>query len=145
MRELLSLQMELVPDLMEVMQRRLRVLRNIYLRQPVGRRNLANSLNTTERILRGEVEFLKEQGLVHVENVGMFVTDKGLSTLESLEALIDDARGKAEDEAKLRDMLRVEKVIIVPGQSDLNDLDKKELGRSAARFLLSVQIGRAHV
>ncbi|RKD22613.1 hypothetical protein BEP19_10150 [Ammoniphilus oxalaticus] len=138
MRDFFSLQLKLVPDLIHVMQRRLHVLRNIYLQQPIGRRSLAASLNTTERILRGEVEFLKEQGFVRVENVGMSLTDEGLTTLESLESMIKDLYGLSEYETKLQEILNVKRVIVAPGQSAMSDLDKKELGRTAASLLLSV-------
>ena len=53
MREFLSLQLKLVPDMLQIMRKRLDILRRIYLQQPIGRRSLAASLDTTERILRG--------------------------------------------------------------------------------------------
>ncbi|RXT05210.1 sugar-binding transcriptional regulator [Ammoniphilus sp. CFH 90114] len=138
MREFLSLQLKLVPDLVEVMQKRLSILRNIYLQQPIGRRSLASSLNTTERILRAEVDFLKEQGLVHVESIGMFLTDTGLQILETLEGLIKDVYGLSDMEAELQRVLQVKRVIVVPGQSHESEVDKKELGRAAANHLTSI-------
>ncbi|WP_134704675.1 sugar-binding transcriptional regulator [Ammoniphilus sp. YIM 78166] len=138
MREFLALQLRLVPDLVEVMQKRLSILRNIYLQQPIGRRSLAVSLHTTERILRAEVDFLKEQGLVQVESIGMFLTDTGLQILESLEGLIKDVYGLSDMESELQQRLKVNRVIVVPGQSSEVELDKKELGRAAANYLLSV-------
>lgn len=138
MREFLSLQLKLVPDLIEIMQKRLSILRNIYLQQPIGRRSLAATLNTTERILRAEVDFLKEQGLVHVESIGMSLTDLGLQILESLESLIKDVYGLSDMEAELQKILQVPRVIVVPGHSDESELDKKELGRAAATHLLSI-------
>lgn len=138
MREFLSLQLKLVPDLFEVMKKRLSILRHIYLQQPIGRRSLALSLNTTERILRGEVDFLKEQGLVYVESVGMFLTDTGLQVLESLEELIKDVYGLSDLESDVQKILQIKRVIVIPGKSDELDLNKKELGRTAAHFLLSV-------
>lgn len=138
MREFLSLQLKLIPDLLEVMQKRLAILRNIYLQQPIGRRSLALSLNTTERILRGEVDFLKEQDLVHVESIGMFLTETGLQILESLEDVLKDVYGLSDLEAEVQHILQVKRVIVVPGKSDEFDLNKKELGRSAAHYLLSI-------
>lgn len=138
MREFLALQLKLVPDLVEVMQKRLSILRNIYLQQPIGRRSLAVSLHTTERILRAEVDFLKEQGLVQVESIGMFLTDTGLQILESLEGLIKDVYGLSDMESELQQRLKVNRVIVVPGQSNEVEIDKKELGRAAANYLLSV-------
>jgi len=138
MRELLSLQLRLVPDLLEVMQKRLEILRKIQLQEPVGRRSLAHALNTTERILRSEVDFLKEQGLVHVESIGMFITENGKNVLESLETVMKDVYGISDLELELQKKLGLKRVIVVPGESEEMEQDKKELGRIAAQHLLSI-------
>jgi central glycolytic genes regulator len=138
MREFLSLQSKLVPDILHVMQKRLDILRRIYLQQPIGRRSLAASLNTTERILRGEVEFLKEQGLVRVETVGMFLSDQGLAVMESLEGLMKEVFGLSHLETELQQFLGVKRVVVVSGDSEEDELVKKELGRSASQYLMSI-------
>ncbi|HJV45479.1 MAG TPA: sugar-binding domain-containing protein [Bacillota bacterium] len=138
MRELLSLQLKLIPDMLELMQRRLNILRNIYLQQPIGRRSLAAVLNTTERILRGEVDFLKDQGLVYVESVGMFLTDSGLEILNTLEDVIKEVYGLSDLESELQRILSVKRVIVVPGKSEDPELSKLEMGRSAGQYLMSI-------
>nr|OTP15936.1 SorC family transcriptional regulator [Enterococcus sp. 9E7_DIV0242] len=40
------------PDMLDVMQERYHILRNIYWMQPIGRRSLSESMGLTERILR---------------------------------------------------------------------------------------------
>ena len=45
------------------MQTRMQILQYIRLMQPIGRRNLSASLGMTERVLRSEVQVLKEQKL----------------------------------------------------------------------------------
>lgn len=47
------------PDILSVLQERFKILRNIYWMQPIGRRNLAESLELTERVLRTETDLLK--------------------------------------------------------------------------------------
>lgn len=54
---------KLLPDLLPVMQTRMQILQYIRLMQPIGRRNLSASLGMTERVLRSEVQVLKEQNL----------------------------------------------------------------------------------
>ena len=138
MQELLSLQLKLVPDLLDVMQKRLDILRHVYLQQPIGRRSLAQSLDITERVLRAEVDFLRDQGLIYVENIGMSLTSLGIEVMESLDHLIKEVYGLSSLEQRLQPLLRVKRVFVVPGNSDESDLNKRELGRKAAQYLLSV-------
>ena len=63
MQEILRLQKKIVPELVEVLEKRYNVLRTIYYNQPIGRRILANQLNLGERIVRTEINFLKSQGV----------------------------------------------------------------------------------
>ena len=44
MQEILKLQMKIVPELVEVLEKRYNILRTIYYKQPIGRRILANDL-----------------------------------------------------------------------------------------------------
>ncbi len=57
MRELLDIQLQLVPDLMDVLKKRYTILHHILLSGVVGRRTLAVSLDLTERVARSETEF----------------------------------------------------------------------------------------
>ena len=63
MQSFIDIQKRLLPDLLQVLQKRYSILRYIGFMQPVGRRSLAASLGYTERVLRSEVDFLKEQNL----------------------------------------------------------------------------------
>jgi central glycolytic genes regulator len=86
MREILDIQVKLLPDLVEVMQKRYTILNLIMISRVVGRRTLAAAMNMTERVLRGEIEFLKAQGLLEIESLGMRVTDSGLQLLEEMDS-----------------------------------------------------------
>ena len=48
MQEILSLQKKIVPELVEVLEKRYSILRTIYYNQPIGRRVLANQLDLGE-------------------------------------------------------------------------------------------------
>lgn len=132
MDTVLKIQQKLLPDLLEVMQKRYQVLRYIRLMEPIGRRILANHLGMTERILRGEILFLKEQGLVNISPGGMSLTPEGRHLLRQLEPIMKEVSGLKELEQQLRAILNIEEVIIVAGDSDENDLVKKEMGRACA-------------
>ena len=54
----------IAPDVLEVVKKRYRIMQNIFWMQPIGRRNLADSLGLTERVLRGETDYLRDQRLI---------------------------------------------------------------------------------
>jgi len=135
MLDLLQVQSKLTPDLLEIMQKRYKILHLISLMQPIGRRSLAQSLGLTERILRAEVDFLKQQGLIEVETIGMRLSDEGLFVLQEVSPFIKKIFGLSELERKLENKLNIHKVIVVSGNADENELTKKEMGKAAAQLL----------
>ncbi|PTX59611.1 central glycolytic genes regulator [Melghirimyces profundicolus] len=135
MKSILELQRQLLPDLLEVMRKRYEVLRHIRLMQPVGRRSLASALAMTERVLRSEVDFLKDRGLVRIEAVGMSLTPLGADLVSDLEPIIKDLFGLTELEIRLARVLRLKKAVVVQGDSDQSDWVKKEMGRAGVRLL----------
>lgn len=136
MKAFFALQKQLLPDLLDVMKKRYRLLRDIRLMQPIGRRSLAESVHMTERVLRKEVTFLKRQGLIHVESVGMRLTREGVRLLDELEPLVKDLFGLTELEQAVAAAFDLRAVVIVPGNSDKSDAVKKALGREGANVLL---------
>ncbi|GIP34264.1 sugar-binding transcriptional regulator [Paenibacillus sp. J2TS4] len=135
MRAILEIQKQLMPDMIELLKKRYTILHHIQVSRLVGRRTLASSLNMTERVLRGEVEFLKNQGLLEVESFGMRVSEAGQKLLEQLEPMIKELFGLSDMEKQIGDAFQLEKVIIVPGDSDLSPSTRKELGRAGASAL----------
>jgi central glycolytic genes regulator len=135
MKDLIQIQQKLVPDLLDEMKSRYRILQQIQLTQPIGRRTLAQNLGTTERILRAEVEFLKNQALISAETVGMSVTEAGRQILNQLELVMRELEGFRELEEKLSRALGIPKVYIVPGDSEKNSLVKREMGYLTARII----------
>lgn len=130
MQSLIEAQKKLLPNLLEVMQKRYRILHYISLMQPVGRRVLSNSLGISERVLRSEVQFLKEQNLLIISSVGMSLTQEGKELLHALEDVMRELLGLKDLETKLMEKLHIEGVIVVAGDSDLSPWVKKEMGRA---------------
>ena len=52
LEDILKLQQKIVPELVELLEKRYNILRTIYYNQPIGRRILANNLGIGERIVR---------------------------------------------------------------------------------------------
>jgi len=130
MRTLIDAQKKLLPDLLETMQKRYQILQYIRLMQPIGRRVLATNLGLSERVLRSEVEFLKEQSLIDVSSAGMSLTLEGNELLETLEDVMKEVLGLKDLENKIKNILQIKSVIIIAGDSDRSPWVKKEMGRA---------------
>ncbi|MBM6618996.1 sugar-binding transcriptional regulator [Bacillus suaedaesalsae] len=137
MKTLIDIQKKLLPDLLTVMQKRYRILQYIRLNEPIGRRSLSVALDITERVLRSEVDFLKEQELIVMNSAGMALTDDGYQVLFELEEMMKEVAGISVLEKKLQEKLQIKNVIIVPGNSDYSPFAKQEMGRAAAVCLKS--------
>ncbi|NMO97163.1 sugar-binding transcriptional regulator [Paenibacillus lemnae] len=137
MRHILEIQEQLLPDLMETLKRRYTILRQIRSSGLVGRRTLASSLAMTERVLRAETDFMKAQGLLEIESLGMRISRAGELLLDQLEPAMKDLFGLDDLEEKIREAYGLRKVVIVPGDSESSPDVKRELGRAGARALLS--------
>lgn len=135
MYSIIDLQKRLLPDLLEVMQKRYSILQYINIMQPVGRRSLAGSLSLTERVLRSEVEFLKDQDLIDISSVGMSLTSEGTKILINLESVMREVTGIDEIERQLKRQLNIKRVLVVSGDSDESPWVKSELGRATANCM----------
>lgn len=139
MKRLLNIQKQLVPDILEVLTERFRILRFIRLMQPIGRRSLATSLGMSERVLRSEVTFLKEQRLIHIASSGMTLTEQGQTLHDQLEEMMREVFDLKELEKQLKQILGLKKVLIVPGDSDQYPTVKKELGKACVQLIKQLQ------
>jgi central glycolytic genes regulator len=133
--EILNLQQKIVPELLEVLQKRYSILKTIYYNAPVGRRMLSNLLGMGERVVRTEINFLKKQNLIDITSEGMKVTEEGEEVLDKLKYLIHDIKGLYEVEKYLEKSLNVKKVFIVPGDADDNEIILNEIGKTAANYI----------
>lgn len=145
MHSLIQAQQKLLPDLLSVMQKRYQTLQYIRLMQPIGRRNLAVSLGLTERVLRSEVTFLKDQNLLDVYPSGMTLTDEGELLLLQLEEVMKEASGQRLLEITLKEAFSLSEVIVVSGDSDESPWVKKEMGRASAACINRRLVGKKNI
>lgn len=138
MQEILELQKKIVPELVNTLEKRYNVLRTIYHNQPIGRRILANKLDVGERTVRTEIAFLKDQGLIEITTAGMTVTSDGEEIIQKLKDFIHTIKGLSEMEEKIKSLLNLKKVIIVPGDVEENPLVLKDLGKACANYVKDV-------
>ena len=138
MQEILELQRKIVPELVEVLEKRYNVLRTIFYNQPIGRRMLASELNLGERVVRNEIDLLKSQNLIEINTPGMTVTKDGQHILEGLKEFIHQIKGLNDIEKSIKSFLGLKDVVIVPGNVEENPATFKELGKAAANYIKNI-------
>ncbi|WP_270577531.1 sugar-binding transcriptional regulator [Caldibacillus thermoamylovorans] len=138
MKSIINVQKRLIPDLVEIMQKRYRILRYIEIMQPVGRRSLSQNLQITERVLRSETDFLKDQDLIAISMSGMRLTEEGKIILDQLEPIMKEFSSAPELEKQLAAALNLQSCNVVSGNADESDWVKSELGRACVSRLKEV-------
>jgi central glycolytic genes regulator len=131
----LELLKKIAPEMVSVLEMRWRILRNIYLHQPIGRRTLAHHLKIPERPLRAQVQNLSQMGLLEIQPSGMRVTPSGVEVIQGLEGFIFDLKGLDVVAKAIEKRFGCQKVSIVQGNSDEDVSVKLLLGREAGYYL----------
>ncbi|OLS03842.1 sugar-binding transcriptional regulator [Tissierella creatinophila] len=126
---------KIVPEIDEVIQKRYTLLKFISYNQPIGRRTLSTKLSLKERNVRDEVEILRKQNLLKVDNMGMNITCEGKKVLDELNDIYIYLKGIPKLEEELRDALNIKGVIIAPGNCKESDIITKEMGNITFRAL----------
>lgn len=132
---MLSVIEKVVPDMFLLLKRRYHILSQIHRLGPIGRRSLAERLGLTERVLRSEVDVLRNQSLISTSNVGMEITSTGLEVFRKLEKMMGQHVGSQEKETRLANVLSINQCVIVPGDSDKDASVLEDMGHSAVEVL----------
>jgi central glycolytic genes regulator len=135
LREWVDIQKQLLPDMTELLKKRYTILHHIMLSGTLGRRTLAASLGLTERVLRSEIDLMKEQGLLEVHSFGMNISESGRSLIDMLEPMIKELFGLTDLEERIRSHYGIMQVNVVAGDSETSLFTRKELGRAGGLAL----------
>jgi len=130
-----TLHRRIAPELIDIIEDRFSILRQIQFSQPVGRRALAAALGMGERVVRAQGDFLKGAGLIDFTPMGMTVTAEGQTVLDELGSYVRVLHGLADLEEELAERLGVRRVVITRGAADADPASLRELGRAAAGVL----------
>lgn len=138
MQDVLKLQQKVVPEMVDLLEKRYKILRTIYYNQPIGRRILSNQLDMGERIIRTEISFLKSGNLIEINTPGMTITEEGEEIINKLKDFIHEIKGLSELESYIKEKLNLKEVIIVPGDMDEDKTIINELGKVAAQYISGI-------
>jgi len=136
--KVLAIQNSIVPEMSKLLMKRYNLLKSLKNHQPIGRRMLASKIGMTERVLRSEVEILKDLGLIRIETSGMRLSKVGEKLLLDTEELIYNMKGLKDLGNQLKDKMGIRKVSLVEGDSDDNDIIIKDLGKKASLIINSL-------
>lgn len=133
MNSTLDAQKKLVPEMMEILQVRYRMLKYVKMAGPIGRRPLSQMMGLSERETRTMMDLLRAQNLIDVTKEGTSITSDGLHVLQALESTTEG--GSIQDSAakKLTELLGIRVVKVVAGNSDVDSAAKSLLGMEAAK------------
>lgn len=138
MDQLFHLMERFAPEALEIMETRYQILRQVLYNQPVGRRQIGKVLGYPERTIRGEVETLKIRGAIYTTPAGICLTSVGQEMLREVDEYIPFLFNTQTLAKKIKNMFRVDEVIVVPGDSYQDILAKKDLGAAAAHYLVKL-------
>lgn len=124
-----------IPEFTDKLVLRYKILDYISINYPVGRRNISNYFNISERNIRNEMDDLLELGFIEIIKSGAIVTDSGIEILNNLRELINKLNKNEELEKELKSELGIKKVIICDSYDDEN-LGKKQITKVASEYFL---------
>lgn len=130
--KIIEAQQKLVPEMMELLHQRYKVLKFIEVAGPIGRRPLGQMANISERECRNLLEAMRTEGLIRVAKEGATITNEGVTVLHSLGPTIDEWTGQGVVARRLGELLGIQSVKIVPGDCDENPAVKSLIGKEAA-------------
>ncbi|MBS4537771.1 sugar-binding transcriptional regulator [Clostridium sp. D2Q-11] len=138
MNDIINLQKKIIPEMIEILDKRYNILRTIYHNKPIGRRTLASYMDLGERAIRTEVNILKKQGLLEIQSMGMNVTEEGIQVIEELKGFIYQLKGLSNLEDKLKELLNLKNIFVVPGNFDKDEYILSDIGKEASKHILNV-------
>nr|WP_255726770.1 sugar-binding domain-containing protein [Sporosarcina sp. ACRSM] len=143
MDAVMEAQSKLVPEMMELMQQRYRILKFVKMAGPIGRRTIGQMAGLSERETRTMMELLKAQNLILIEKKGTSITAEGNRVYQVLESVMDDWSGRTILGKKLTEMLGIRAVHVVSGNCDTDTTSKSLLGMEAAKqFIANIGEGK---
>ncbi len=138
MNNFLKIQQKIIPEATALLERRYNILRTIFIHQPIGRRTLSQKLGLGERVVRGDIDFLKAMDFIMVSVPGVSLTENGMNMLNNLREFVSEIKGLDHMEEILKKELGYKKIIVVPGDSDEDENVQREIGSAAALYLSSI-------
>lgn len=143
MDSIIEAQIKLVPEMLELLQHRYRVLKIISVSGPIGRRPLCQLAGLSEREIRTMMDILRNLNLIHIAKEGTSITSEGAGVLIALEKTMEQWTERSSIAKRLVQLLGIKTVRVVAGDSDTDLTTKNYLGLEAAtQFTAEIANGK---
>lgn len=136
MQDVFSMMQAIAPDLSAMLQTRYEIL--YHLRQagePLGRKNLAERINSSERSVRTIIDLMREQDLVEVTRVGIRLTEHGHIVSDMITETIKNSSRLHDIEEALKGRLGISNCWVVPGDLEHDSVVYRELSYATQQVL----------
>ncbi|MBS4770317.1 hypothetical protein KG090_03915 [Carnobacteriaceae bacterium zg-ZUI240] len=130
-----NLMIKLVPEAQQQFSRRLSILLLVELNEVIGRRTIADSLKLSERIVRNEIEQLKQLGFVTQSKNGLSLTDNGRVFLSDIHRDSKNEQERLVLQEQLKNKYQLRDCIVVPGDATVNQDTIIHLGQALSNIL----------
>ncbi len=136
--KIFEVQNKVVPETADLLMKRYEILKVVSTFQPIGRRNLSSKLGITERVMRTEIDKMKEMNLIDIQSAGVNLTDAGLKLLSEIHDTFYYIKNLSDIELKLMEKLKLKRVAVVSGDSERDAFTFNDLGKKAAEIVLEL-------
>lgn len=143
--QFMDIQKQILPEILDLMDLRYGILMKVQEKQPVGRRQLALQLDVSERTIRNEIDFLLKENFVAVQRQGIELTPKGGEILSGLKEIIYAFKNIDWLAEELKRILGINKVFVLPGDSDTSSGALDLMGQRASTYVLGLLKGQSVV
>lgn len=133
--ENLRLLNHVAPDLIEQLNLRFRILKEIETHAPIGRRALALRITESERIVRREVDYLASLQLVRIEPKGIYLEQAATDIISGMDEFLSPLAENARLSNALTEKYDIERFYVVSGDADTDEETKRHLGKTTARLM----------
>lgn len=128
--------MEFVPELQDLFIKRYEILKFIRGNERAGRRTIAQGMNISERVVRDEVEKLKNQNFISVSSSGIGIEEKGNRFLNELSSFYREINSRRSLGIEIEKLLGVKKVFVVESGTHIETVEN--LGAQAASIFETI-------
>ncbi len=138
MEDIVYLHSKLVPEVLDLTEKRYSIMKAIEFSQPIGRRTLSNILQKSERWVRSELDILKSQNLIEIDALGMTITPEGKQVLIGLKDYIIELKGLRNLSNEIKEFMHVKEVIIIPGDSAAQGQVLIDMAKTAFEYMKGI-------
>lgn len=130
-----SILTQFVPETIDLLTKRIRLLQAISAHDVIGRRLLSQQLQLTERVIRSQLEQLKQLDCITLSTQGVRLTNKGKAMLAYFETKVMQPQTLQQLALQLKEQFQLKTCHVVAGDSDIDSSVNHQMGIALTQLL----------